>query len=164
MKRIIAVMISVLLLASLFAGCINNSKTEEAGKPGVSQDNGEGSKPSAVGEKYYLFSSGISDAEIEQFAAEIKDELLTGDWEAIAGKANYPLRVGTAVYDTAEDFLAQNWDNYFSNEWKAALEAETCHEMGCNGEGFMLASGAVWVFDVSGEDGGEQLLIWSING
>lgn len=161
MKKIIAVIISVLLLVSLFAGCVKTPQAEGTGKPGTASESVN--KP-ADGEKYYLFSLNITDEEIEQFAAEVRDELVNGDWEAIAKKANYPLRVGTAVYDTDEEFLAQDWDNYFSDEWKEALKAETCREMGCNGEGFMLASGAVWVFDVAGENGSEQLLIWSING
>lgn len=158
MKKIIAVIISALLLVSLFTGCVRAGQSDAAQAGAASQGAGED------GEKYYRFSSGITDAEIEEFAARIKDAMLNGDWETVAENANYPLRVGTAVYDTAEDFLAQDWDNFFSEDWKEALKAETCHEMGFNGEGFMLASGEVWVFDVAGEDGGEQLLIWSING
>ena len=156
MKKTIAVIISVLLLAAVFAGCAKvNTGNAESGAASQSA--------AADGEKYYHFSSGLTDAEIEQFAEKIKDAMLNGDWETVAANANYPLRVGTAVYDTAEDFLAKEWDGFFSDEWKEALEAETCHEMGFNGEGFMLASGEVWVFDVTGADGGEQLLIWSIN-
>lgn len=163
MKKRATLLVSILLLAAVITGCAREPSVEEATKPKPVPESTAMGETETNDEKYYRFSA-ISDAEIENFAAEVRTAILNDDWESVAEKANFPLRVGDTTYDTAEDFLSQSWGDYFSDEWFRELEAETCHEMGQNGEGFMMASGEIWVFGFVNDDVGEYLRIWCING
>ena len=149
MKKFFAAVLAAAVLIAAIAGCTAAPAAETA------EENAD------LAEKFYTFSQDIPDADIEAFAAEIRDAFVGGDWQKIADNANFPLRVGEITCDTAEDFLAQDWDSYFSEDFISEMKAETCHEMGFNGEGFMLANGLVWVFSVA--DGGSRLVVWSVN-
>lgn len=164
MKKLISILTVSVMTAALLSGC----KAEQTPVPVnpdvpvavVSETDTSGTD---ADKKYYTFTYSISDDAIESFAVKIRDAFLNGDKKTIADNANFPLRIGDKKFENSDELLAADFDSIFSDRWKSDLKTETCTAMGFNGEGFMLADGLVWVFDVQNDDGTSRLLVWSVN-
>ena len=60
----------------------------------------------------------------ESFAKEVKQQILTFDWEGLSEKILYPIQIGNTIYQTKEEFMAEDFT--FSDEFRKKLEEETC--------------------------------------
>ena len=87
-------------------------------------------------EDYYMTSTGVT-AE-EQFAEEIKNDILKHDWDALSEKISYPIVINGTTVTNREDFLKLDIDGKLNQEFVEAIRAETCRKMFCNWQGVMM--------------------------
>ena len=108
---------------------------------------------------------------VEEFAAEIRKNLLEEDWEAFSEKVQYPISIlvrglgdDTVVrerYITGDGgglvglFLRNAVNPSFLEE----IRREKCTDMFCNWQGITMADGRIWINEIDG-----QLKITAING
>ncbi|WMC93223.1 hypothetical protein [Kineothrix sp. MB12-C1] len=92
---------------------------------------------------YYSICTSKSKQEVEAFATEVKETILREDWEAVSEMAAYPITIQGIEYVDAES-LAQA-DIALREEYKEALEAESCENLFANWQGVMLGNGEVWI-------------------
>lgn len=117
---------------------------------------------------YYRAATSISSAEVEQYAAQVRQQFLGKDWSAIASEISYPIIISDITYETSEDFLnaSGSFDSNLDDAFLSAIEHEDCVEMFCNYEGIMIGeSGQIWISEVLNDDFTSQgLKITAING
>lgn len=115
-------------------------------------------------EDYYRMSTSLTAEEVEQFAAEIKKDILQYNWDALAEKISYPIVISGITVHNKEDFLKLNIDGNLNPEFVEAIRTETCQEMFCNWQGVMMgATGQIWFGNVDNGKGTSELLIIGIN-
>lgn len=127
----------------------------------------EENKPTADS-NYYRAATGISSAEVEQYAAQVRQQFLAQDWSAISAEIAYPITISDITYENSEDFLnaSGSFGNNLDEAFLSAVEREDCVEMFCNYEGIMIGeSGQIWISEVLNTDFSSQgLKITAING
>ena len=113
-------------------------------------------------EDYYMTSTGVT-AE-EQFAEEIKNDILKHDWDALSEKISYPIVINGTTVTNREDFLKLDIDGKLNQEFVEAIRAETCRKMFCNWQGVMMGdAGQIWFGNVDNGTGTSELSIIGIN-
>ena len=112
-------------------------------------------------EDYYMTSTGVT-AE-EQFAEEIKNDILKHDWDALSEKISYPIAINGTTVNNREDFLKLDIDGKLNQEFVEAIRAETCRKMFCNWQGVMMGDGQIWFDNVYKGTGPWKLSIIGIN-
>ena len=60
----------------------------------------------------------------ENFAKEVKQQILTFDWEGLSENILYPIQIGNTTYFSKEEFMAEEFT--FSDEFRKKLEEESC--------------------------------------
>lgn len=105
-----------------------------------------------VDEDYYSLCTSYSKTEVEQFAKEIREMILTQNWAALADRVRFPFTMGDITCEDKEDFLNIPFDTLLNPDALAALEAEDCTDMFFKFSGIMLGSGEVWISEVLNED------------
>ena len=71
-------------------------------------------EPAAIGnDSYYSVATDIPRAEVESYAAQIKQQFLEHDWSAISSEISYPITIADITYNNSTDFL--NASNGFEN-------------------------------------------------
>ena len=89
-------------------------------------------------------------ADVEKFAAEVKQLFLQKDWETLSGMMDYPVRLfGETDANNKEEFLAAMNGHEFPDSSFKAMENEPCDDLFANGQGIMLADGLIWFRDVN---------------
>lgn len=66
------------------------------------RESDESIQSSETEEDYYMTSTGVT-AE-EQFAEEIKNDILKHDWDALSEKISYPIVINGTTVTNREDF------------------------------------------------------------
>ncbi|MBQ8279184.1 MAG: M56 family metallopeptidase [Roseburia sp.] len=124
----------------------------------------ENSQISETAEDYYQVATSTPASDVEAFALEIKNDVLTKDWEALSKKIVYPITIsGTTVNDSSE-FLELDIDEKLNQEFLDAIANETCREMFCNWQGISMgATGQIWFASVDTGTGVFQMKIIGIN-
>lgn len=116
-------------------------------------------------EDYYSQATSLPASQVEQFAMEVKENILNHQWDSLAEKIAYPITIENIVVDNSEHFLALVSENQIHPEFLSAVEHASCAGMFCNYQGIMMgAEGQVWLGAVYGENGEEILKIMGING
>lgn len=117
---------------------------------------------------YYQAATTISSAEVELYAAQIRQQFLMQDWSAISSEISYPITISDITYENREDFLnaSNSFGSNLNKAFLTAVENEDCVEMFCNYEGIMIGeSGQIWIGEVLNADFSSQgLKITAING
>lgn len=169
-KIFIAILVGTLILNLL--GCqkqpeeISNSYVEEAEsevteKVRESDSNSEELKSE---EDYYMMFTSLTAEEVEQFAEEIKSDILENNWEALAEKISYPIVISGITVTNRDEFLKLDVDGKLNQEFVEAIRAETCRKMFCNWQGVMMGeTGQIWFSNVENGEGTSELLIIGIN-
>jgi len=119
----------------------------------------------------YSVATDIPAGMVEDFAAEIRKNLLEEDWEAFSEKVQYPISIlvrglgdDTEVrerYITGDGggmvglFLRNAVNSSFLEE----IRREDCKNLFCNQQGICMADGRIWINGVDG-----QLKVTDING
>ena len=101
--------------------------------------------------------------EVEQFAEEIKNDVLKHDWDALSEKISYPIAINGTTVNNREDFLKLDIDGKLNQEFVEAIRAETCRKMFCNWQGVMMGDGQIWFDNVYKGTGPWKLSIIGIN-
>ena len=112
-------------------------------------------------DSYYSVATDIPRAEVESYAAQIKQQFLEHDWSAISSEISYPITIADITYNNSTDFLnaSNGFEDNLQEEFFLTLEDEDCVEMFCNWEGIMLgATGEVWISEVLDEEFDSQEL------
>ena len=117
---------------------------------------------------YYRVATNISSAEVERYAAQVRQQFLVQDWSAISSEIAYPITISDKTYENSEDFLkaSSSYGSNLNKDFLTAVENEDCVEMFCNYEGIMLGeSGQIWIGEVLNADFSSQgLKIIAVNG
>ena len=126
------------------------------------RESDESIQSSETEEDYYMTSTGVT-AE-EQFAEEIKNDILKHDWDALSEKISYPIVINGTTVTNREDFLKLDIDGKLNQEFVEAIRAETCRKMFCNWQGVMMGdAGQIWFEIVGNGTGTPELSIIGIN-
>lgn len=159
MKRFICVLSLVLMLLLLVA-CAKVSDTHDA------QATDKPEKTVAPTEELYVNDEVVSTAEInyysvctnedketvESFAASVREQILSKDWEALSENVSYPITVSGKTYANKDEFAAADWDSILSDEFFKDIEEESCENLFCNSDGIMLGMGEVWIAEHLGDN------------
>lgn len=131
----------------------------------------EKSYVSETDEDYYAVATSALATEVENFAQEIKKDILDKDWGTLAEKIVYPITVSGTTVNDASEFIELDFDGKLNKNFVDAIEAETCVEMFCNWQGICMGeTGQLWFAAVEVEmadaehSGMYQLKIIGING
>ena len=128
------------------------------------RESDESIQSSETEEDYYMTSTGVTAEEVEQFAEEIKIDILKHDWDALSEKISYPIAINGTTVNNREDFLKLDIDGKLNQEFVEAVRAETCRKMFCNWQGVMMgATGQIWFGNVDNGTGAWKLSIIGIN-
>ena len=101
---------------------------------------------------FYAVCTGFSKSEVEQFAREVKELILSANWAGLSEHLVYPITVSGVTYEDSAAFAAAPADGLLSAGTAAALESESCVDMFCNYSGIMMGNGEVWINEVLNED------------
>ena len=152
-----------------------DSTPEEKKMPAMSdtedyevRESNESLQSSETEEDYYIIATGVTagvtSEEVEQFAEEIKNDILKRDWDALSEKISYPIAINGTTVTNREDFLKLDIDGKLNQEFVEAIRAETCRKMFCNWQGAMMGdAGQIWFGNVDNGTGTSELSIIGIN-
>lgn len=116
-------------------------------------------------EDYYSLIASSSAEEIEQFAAGVKEDILSNDWVSLSQKLIYPIQIDGKKVNSSEDFLKIDIDGMLNQEFVDAIAAESCREMFFNWQGIMMgATGQIWISEVDNGSGEWELKVIALNG
>ena len=102
---------------------------------------------------FYSVCTSLSKDEVEQFAREVKDLILTSNWTALSERIAYPITMGGIVYEDRASFVTAPFETLLDSDAIEAIQNENCTDMFCNYSGIMMGSGEVWIGEVLNEDG-----------
>ena len=103
-------------------------------------------------EAFYAVCTALSKSEVEQFAKEVREMILSSDWEGLSQHISYPITVGGVTYEEGDSFAAADLEELLDLDAVAAIESEDCVDMFCNYGGIMMGNGEVWINEVLKED------------
>lgn len=116
-------------------------------------------------EDYYKIATSLSASEVEQFAMDVKNDILSNDWESLSEKIVYPIVISGTTIEGQSELLKLDIKENLNQEFIDAVENETCEKMFCNWQGISMgATGQIWIGSVYDEKGEIQLKIIGING
>lgn len=106
----------------------------------------------------------FSKDEVEDFAKEVRQQILDYNWEGLSEKILYPITIGETTYESKKEFAAEEFT--FDDRFRKLLQEESCEDMFCNWQGIMLGeTGQVWISEFLNEDFSSQgLKVYGING
>lgn len=157
MKRRWICVLSAAILLGIMTGCSNVRSAEEE-----TQELEESLESQSTQDFYWMCN--FSKDEVEDFAKEVKQQILDYDWEGLSEKILYPITIGEMTYETKEKFAAEEFT--FDDRFRKLLQEESCEDMFCNWQGMMLGeTGQVWISEFLNEDLSSQgLKVYGING
>lgn len=168
----------IVLCACLLTACTQGANAPESSGPQDSalsengnvpqqSENGTTADPDPVDPEVpsnYAICTDKSPAEVEAFAAQVRQHILNRDWDALSEELVYEIRIGGVLYSSAEEFAAADFDAVIDDDFLAAIEAERCKNMFCNANGIAMGDGQVWIAEVLDIDGNsEGLKVIAIN-
>ena len=170
MKKLCVILLALTVILCFLAGC---SCKLTIGKPGTvtttaptdpipsipsdELDPTEGFLPDDI-------QDGITEPELQVFALTVRDDILNGDWDKVAANADFPLKVGDKEFATAQDFLKEDWNSYFSEIWLSQLRSDNCMELEMLDGAYMIGEeGNVWFAVLVLDDGTQKPAIIAIN-
>lgn len=106
----------------------------------------------------YSLVTGISGEEVEAFAAEVRQNVLEGDWQAFSQKVSYPIAIWDKTVGNDGSLVGLTLRNTVKESFLTQIRMESCNQMFCNWQGICMADGRIWINEVDG-----QLKITAIN-
>lgn len=119
----------------------------------------------------YSVATDIPAGMVEEFAAEIRSNLLEEDWEAFSRKVQYPISIMVRGLgddtDVRERYITGDGGgmvglflrNSVNSSFLEEIRREDCKDLFCNWQGICMADGRIWINEIDG-----QLKITAING
>jgi len=105
----------------------------------------------ATAEDHYALVTELPAREVEAFAAEVRQNVLDGDWEAFAEKVHYPIAVYDKNVGNDGGLVGLTIRNPVKESFVLQIEKESCAAMFCNWQGICMADGRLWINEVDGE-------------
>ncbi|MBO5322840.1 MAG: hypothetical protein J6A88_01900 [Oscillospiraceae bacterium] len=102
---------------------------------------------------FYSVCTSLSKDEVEQFAREVKDLILTSNWTALSEHIAYPITMGGIVYEDSASFVTAPFETLLGADAIETIQNENCTDMFCKYSGIMMGNGEVWIGEVLDEDG-----------
>lgn len=102
-------------------------------------------------EDHYIQVTDLPMEEVEAFAAEVRQNVLDGDWEALAQKVSYPILIYDRQIGNAGGLVGLTIRNKVEESFVHHIEWESCRQMFCNWQGICMADGNIWINEVEGE-------------
>lgn len=174
MKKMLSTLFLLLFALSLVTGCARPQNPPQPSAsptaPEISQTTGSEPAPSteptvpatlqtepqAPTEEqdpdYYAVCTGCSKQEVEQFAREVRDLVLSENWAELSGYIAYPITLGDVTCEDSAAFAAAPFEELLDADAIAALRDEDCTDLFCNWTGIMLGNGEVWIGELLNED------------
>lgn len=114
----------------------------------------------------YSVVTDISAWEVERFAESVRQDILSGDFEALSQKINFPITIDRNVYSGKEAFLSADFVKNPNKAFLETIEQSATANLFCNWQGMMLGNGEVWFAEVSGagSNTSQGLRVIAING
>lgn len=119
-----------------------------------------------LNERCYELVTDIPAVEVEQFAKQVKQQLLERDWSALSENLMYPITIDGVTYYSIEEFPAADLEEKLNPYFFVEVEAESCRNMSSDWSGIMMGkTGRVWFSEILNNDLSSQgLKIKAING
>ena len=169
MKKAIGIVFVMILCISLITACTaeNNEQIETTvPESHIETMNVEVTPPADViptettrqdaeeaqNEDYYFICTNNSKSEVERFAKEIRELVLTKNWENLSEYVVYPITMAGVTYEDSTSFLAALFEAKLDEDSIEAIRNESCTDMFCNYAGIMMGNGEVWIGEVLNED------------
>jgi len=102
---------------------------------------------------FYSVCTSLSKDEVEQFAREVKDLILSSNWTVLSEHIAYPITMGGIVYEDSVSFVTAPFEALLDTNAIEAIQNENCTDMFCKYSGIMMGKGEVWIGEVINEDG-----------
>lgn len=99
----------------------------------------------------YSLVTELPAEEVEAFAAEIRQNVVDGNWENFAQKVNYPLPVYEREIRNAEKLMDLTTQFRVQESFVERIGQETCVRMYSSGQGIRMADGRIWINEVDGK-------------
>lgn len=99
---------------------------------------------------YYAAFTRKDAVEVEDFAAQIQQDVANSDWESMASKMRFPFTIGVVTYYDSEAFYSDDWNQIFTEKFKEAIANDDCAEMPCTENGCTMGDGAIRISDRDG--------------
>lgn len=98
----------------------------------------------------YSLVTDIPAEEVEAFAAEVRQNVIEGDWEAFSEKVQYPINILDKRIG-AGGLLGLILRNKVNNTFISNIQSEGSNQLLCNWQGICMGDGNIWINDVEGE-------------
>ena len=109
--------------------------------------------PDSQNADFYSVCTSLSKDEVEQFAREVKNLILSSNWTALSEHIAYPITMGGIVYEDSASFVTAPFEALLDTNAIEAIQNENCTDMFCKYSGIMMGNGEVWIGEVLNEDG-----------
>lgn len=96
------------------------------------------------GNTYDIAGITLDDETVENFARNLRIEILHDDFESIVEKAKYPFRIDDNYYNDEATLLNRLEQYGFPESFKKRVAREDCRDMLATARGVMLGDGDVW--------------------
>ena len=120
----------------------------------VEASDGTQNEESEKSSDYSIVTTALN-AEVEKFASDVKDAVLSSDWNALGDMISYPITIGGNEVSDKDAFVSLLNEKGAQAEFVTAIENESCKGLFANGQGICMGSGEVWFVDMN-YDGIEQ--------
>ncbi len=99
---------------------------------------------------YEIAGITLDDETVENYARNLRIEILHDDYESIAEKARYPFKIDDNYYNDEVTLLNRLQQYGFPESFKSRVSKEDCRDMFVNAQGVMFGDGEVWFGPDSG--------------
>ncbi len=93
---------------------------------------------------YEVAGITLPDETVENYAKDLRIEILHDDYESIVEKARYPFKIDDNYYNDESSLLNRLQRYGFPESFKAKVAEEDCRDMFVNVQGVMMSDGEVW--------------------
>lgn len=107
----------------------------------------------------YSVCTDIPAIDVENYARNIANIFYEKNWDELSENLMYPISINGKSYNNREEFVAEDWNTIFSNEYIEELTNFKVEEMWANWQGICISNGNIWL----GQDASSELKIIAIN-
>ena len=105
---------------------------------------------------FYSVCTSFSKYDVEQFAKEIRELILSSNWKKLSTYVAYPITIDEIIYEDDASLIRKLSETNLSEQAIASIQNEDCIEMFCKYSGIMMGNGEVWIGEVLNEDSASE--------
>ena len=153
MKKALWLMCIFALSLSLLAGCGSRKAPATPVPETPPAQTEQQDSPNQQNTDFYSVCTNFSKSEVEQFAQEVKELILTANWSALSQRIAYPITMDGVAYHDSASFVKAPFETLLDTAAIEAIQNEDCTDMFCKYSGIMMGNGEVWIGEPLNEDG-----------